>query len=249
MAAAVTIPDPDELVAVDDQDDERDEFAPERVSFFAGDQHEREIATSVWRIYLRESVERRCEDPKRATELLRLARLADRHAATRAAAAPPARSPTVPAEPPAPLPEPAPHQPKDHAMSELADRVDEQHAALRKQLGRDPTNVELVAAVGGSVEAVRAHAKRLGLVLSDGRALRKSAGGGAESGDARAEEGERQAAYERACGRRASGDQRARRRGLARDRRAASRAREDRRRARCHRQGDRAVLDEGSVDR
>ena len=61
-------------------------------------------------------------------------------------------------------------------MSELADRITQHHAALRKELGRDPTNVELVAAVGASVEAVRGHAKRLGLELADGRAIRKPAG-------------------------------------------------------------------------
>lgn len=66
-------------------------------------------------------------------------------------------------------------------MSDLSKQVSDHHASLRKQLGRDPTNIELVAAVGASVEAVRGHAKRLGLVLSDGRALRKSAGGGGEN--------------------------------------------------------------------
>ncbi len=168
MAAAVSITDPGELAEVDQDEDDRDEdeFAPERVSFFAGDQHEREIATSVWRIYLRESVDRSFEEPGRARRLLASARLSDRNAANRERAqvrahertpvVAPERAPAVPPAPsPAPPPEPPPPPKEPPMKGDLSERVTEHHAALRKLHGRNPTNVELVAAVGASVEAVR----------------------------------------------------------------------------------------------
>lgn len=177
MVAALS--EPDELVD-DEEDDAGDELVVEGVSFFAGDEHELKVCTNVYRLYLRDSVERKLETPDGARrENVRALHADAKERQRRAAArrAPPA-APAMQRE--------EPKKQESNMRGELSDRVTECHGALAKKHGRPPTIAELFAAVGDDVgkndQNVRMCAKRLELPLTsmrgNGKATRKSAGGG-----------------------------------------------------------------------
>lgn len=158
MAAASSAePGPEQLELADEDDDEPGARV-EAVSFFAGDEHEIEVCSNVWRMYLRDSVSRRTADPAEAGRALERTNRAEGHAQRSS------------------------NSEKGRARAEgepmgLKETVAEHHATFQRKSGRPPTAKELYESVGDRegkhVNNVRSAALRADLPLHAARGAGK----------------------------------------------------------------------------